>query len=154
MKIYDNDPEVYARTTNIKPERTKSEIDGVLARYGIKESMWRWDMKNDDVFLIFKVPIGKLKGSGLENASVRIEPHPIWHKRRGKDDVINWKATMRNMYWYVWTHLSQAYVNQSGAFHEFLPHILNQDGKKLGEVIKKEYEALPNYEVIENVENR
>ena len=142
-KIYDDDPEVYARTTKIKPERTKSEIDGVLARFEIKDILWRWDMKNNDVFLMFKFPIEKFKDSENKEASVKLEPPRIWKKNK-KGDFINWNASMRNMYWYILTHLSQAYVMQSSKFAEFLPHILNPEGKKMIDVIKTQYVALPS----------
>ena len=143
MKIYDTDPEVYARTTNIKPERSKSEIDGVLARFGVKDVAWRWDLKNNDVFLMFKLPPERFGHLPDLELSVKLEPPRIWHKT-GKGDVINWKASIRNLYWYILTHLSQAYVMQSGKATEFLPHILSRDGRKIVDLVGDELLALPD----------
>jgi len=142
LKIYDTDPEVYARTTNIKPDRSKSEIDGVLARFGVKDVAWRWDIKNNDVFLMFKLPPERFGHLEHKELTVKLEPPRIWHKHK-KGDYINWSASVRNLYWYILTHLSQAYVMQSGKFTEFLPHILGRDGRKLVDVVGEEMLALP-----------
>ena len=140
IKIYDDDPEVYARTSMIKADRTKAEIDGVLARYGIKDVWWRYDPKNNDVFI--KFILSERFGDEYKELTVSLEPPRIWHKDK-HGEKINWEASMRNMYWYIYTHLSQAYVHQSGKFQEFLPHILNREGLKLVDVMKKQVAALP-----------
>lgn len=142
MKIYDTDPEVYGRTTKIKPDRTKHEIDGVLAKFGIKDVWWHWNIENNDVYVAFKLPKEKFGHLELEELAVKLEPPRIWHKT-SKGEVINWAASMRNLYWYILTHLSQAYVMQSGKITEFLPHILHPSGKKLVDTIRPELKALP-----------
>ncbi len=141
-KMYDTDIEVYARTTKIKAKRTKDEIDGILARFQIKDVLWHWDIENNDVFVMFKLPPEKFRDTVLANLSVKLEPPRIWHKT-AKGEYINWKASMRNMYWYILTHLSQAYVHQSSKFTEFLPHILNPEGRKVIDVVREEFIALP-----------
>jgi len=144
MKIYDTDREVYSRTTSINPDRTKGEIDGILARFGVRDVWWRYDIKHNDVILRFILPKERFD----KELTVELEPPRIWHKHK-KGDFINWKASMRNLYWYILTHLSQAYVMQSSKFTEFLPHILNREGKKLVDIITGEYFALPNVDVEE-----
>ena len=147
VKIYDDDPEVYGRTSTIKADRTKAEIDGVLARFGIKDVWWRYDLKNNDVFI--KFILSERFGEKYRELTVSLEPPRIWHKDKKHGEAINWDASMRNLYWYILTHLSQAYIHQSSKFTEFLPHILNKDGRKLTEIIHEQYQALP-----ESVEKR
>ncbi|MBA7491281.1 hypothetical protein ES702_01826 [subsurface metagenome] len=142
IKIYDTDSEVYGRTTKKKAKRTKDEIDGILARFQIKDVLWHWDIENNDVFVMFKLPPEKFRDTELADLSVKLEPPRIWHKTT-KGESINWDASMRNMYWYILTHLSQAYVHQSSKFTEFLPHILNPEGRKVIDVVREEFLALP-----------
>lgn len=85
MKIYDTDPEVYARTTKIKPDRTKAEIDGLFARYGIKDVWWRYDLKGGDIFVQFI--LSENFEDKKRNITVKIEPHPIYTKKKRGDVV-------------------------------------------------------------------
>ena len=142
MKIYDTDPEVFGRTSTIKAQRTKTEIDGVLAKFGIKDVLWHSDFQANDVFVVFKLPPEKF-GNVEQALSIKLEPPRIWHKNKHGDEI-NWDASMRNLFWYIQTHLSQAYVMQSSKFTEFLPHILTKDGSKVVDSIKRMY-ALPEY---------
>lgn len=139
-KIYDDDTEVFAHTTKIAPDKTKAETDGVLAKFGIKDVWWRYDPANNDVVLKFILPKEKF-GEIERDLSVQIEPSRIWHLDK-HGETINWSVTMRNMFWYIQTHLSQAYVNRSGKFTEFLPHIITRDGRKVVDVLSQNY-ALP-----------
>lgn len=150
MKIYDDDPEVYGRTTKINPDRTKAEIDGVLARFGIRDVWWRYDIPHNEVFVRFV--LSEKFGEEMRALTVSLEPPRIWRKRK-EGETINWDASMRNLYWYIYTHLSQAYVHQSGKFQEFLPHILNREGKKLTEVMREHYLALPDMREEKTVES-
>lgn len=140
VKIYDDDPEVYAHTTNIKADRTKAEIDGLLARFGIKDVWWRYDIPHNDVFIRFI--LSEKFGDETKDLTVKLDPPRIWHKDK-HSETINWNVSMRNLYWYILTHLSQAYVNQSSKFQEFLPNILGVGDKKLVELFKTEMVALP-----------
>jgi hypothetical protein len=139
-KIYDDDPEVYGRTSTIKADRTKGEIDGILARFGIKDVWWRYDILHNDVFI--KFILSEKFGDEMKEVTVSLEPPRIWHKDKHGEEI-NWSASMRNLYWYIYTHLSQAYVHQSSKFTEFLPNILTKEGKKLTEIMREQYQALP-----------
>jgi hypothetical protein len=140
LKVYDVDPEVYARTTSIKADRTKGEIDGILAKFGVKDVWWRYDILHNDVFIKFL--LSEKFGDKNQELTVSIEPPRIWHKDK-HGETINWNVSMRNLYWYIYTHLSQAYVQQSSKFTEFLPNIINKDGRKLTEIMREQYQALP-----------
>ena len=50
MRIYDTDPEVFARTTKIKFIRTLDAINGLLAQYTIIDVFWHNNLKNNDVY--------------------------------------------------------------------------------------------------------
>ncbi len=139
-KIYDDDPEVYSHTSTIKADRTKGEIDGVLARFGIKDVWWRYDIPHNDVYVRFN--LSETFGDKEMELTVALEPPRIWHKDK-HGETINWNVSMRNLYWYSLTHLSQAYIHQSSKFTEFLPNILAKDGKKITEMMKEQYQALP-----------
>lgn len=166
-KIYDNDSSVPYKTTHIKPEVSKSEIDGILARWGIRDSGWRWDMPNNEVFVTFQIhetlpdqtlPNGsKIQGKQIAPV-VRIEPPRIWTKvtRRNPKDVINWDVSMRVMFWYIKTHLEMSYLLQSSKVTEFLPYIQVEmptgEMRKLAELLVPNVDrarALPNLEAVE-----
>ena len=151
LKIYDTDPEVYGHSSEIAPDRTKGEIDGILARFGIRDVWWRYDIAHNDVFV--KFILSEKFGEKEKNLTVQLEPPRIYHKGKS-GDTLNWKASMRNLYWYIYTHLSQAYVNQSSNFQEFLPNILSRDGKKVSELMQEQYKALPEFIQEEVTEER
>lgn len=140
MKIYDDDPEVFARTSKIKYDRTKGQINGIFAQFKVKDVHWHDDRENNDVFVQFILT--EKFGKEHQNVTVKLSPPMIWHKDR-KGERINWDVSIRNLFWYITTHLSQAYVMQSSVFQEFLPHILNQEGTKLVDVVRQQYRALP-----------
>ena len=51
MKIYSDDPNLPYKTTKLKALYTKSEIDGLFAKWGVKDVYWRWDPEHNDVFV-------------------------------------------------------------------------------------------------------
>jgi hypothetical protein len=51
LKIYSDDPNLPYKTTKLKALYTKSEIDGLFAKWGVKDVYWRWDPEHNDVFL-------------------------------------------------------------------------------------------------------
>ncbi len=145
-KIYDDDREVYGRTSDIPARTSKNDIDGILARFGVKDVWWRFDIPNNDVFVSFKLT--EKFGTKMLNLPVLLSPPRIYHKvknSRGRiiREELNWNASMRNLYWYILTHLSQAYVHQSGLFTEFLGNILSENGRKITELMHEQYQALP-----------
>lgn len=146
IRIYDDDSEVYGRGTKIRADKTKADLDGVLARFGIKDVWWRNDIPHNDVFV--KFVLSERFGEKEREIMVSLEPPRIYHKKKNSrgyivSEEINWDASMRNLYWYILTHLSQAYVNQSSKFQEFLPNILANDGRRLKELMKDKYQSLP-----------
>ena len=44
MKIYSDDPNLPYKTTKLKALYTKSEIDGLFAKWGVKDVYWHWTL--------------------------------------------------------------------------------------------------------------
>jgi hypothetical protein len=57
MKIYSDDPNMPYKTTSLKALYTKSEIDGLFAKWGVKDVYWRWDHEHNDVFVQFNMEV-------------------------------------------------------------------------------------------------
>ena len=55
MKIYGDDPNLPYKTTKLKALYIKSEIDGLFAKWGVKDVYWRWDPERNEVFVQFKI---------------------------------------------------------------------------------------------------
>ncbi len=136
MKLYSNDPIVpYKNTRILNPLSTKGEIDGIMARYGIKKTMWEWDLENNKVALTFE--INEIINERPVQPAVRIEPPRIWDKRtRNHPEQINWAISMRIMFWFLKSHLEMAYLMQSSKTTEFLPYIqVNEKGQTVKDVV-------------------
>jgi len=122
MKLYTDDRIVPYKTTKINPMSTKAEIDGLLARFGIKKTAWEWDIENNKVALTFQ--ISEVVNDRTLEPVVRVEPPRIWDKgTRKQKEQINWAVSMRVMFWFMKSHLEMAYLLQSGKTTEFLSYI-------------------------------
>ena len=129
MKIYSDDPNLPYKTTKLKALYTKSEIDGLFAKWGVKDTYWRWDPDHNDVFVQFKIT-EDVDGLPLK-VSAKLEAPAIWdRKTRSQAECINWDISMRVMYWFIKSHLESAYLMQSSKTAAFLPYIANADGSR------------------------
>lgn len=129
MKIYSDDPNLPYKTTKLKALYTKSEIDGLFAKWGVKDVFWHWDPEHNDVFVLFKIA-EEIEGAPLQ-VSAKVEAPAIWdHKTRSKAECINWDISLRVMYWFIKSHLESAYLLQSSKTAAFLPCIASNDGQK------------------------
>jgi hypothetical protein len=147
-KIYTDDPLIKYTTTTIPPDRTKHEIDGVLAEYEVKDVYWHWDLEHNNVYVMFKIE--EIVAGLPVLASARVDCPTIWDKAkpRGhppKPEQVNWMVSLRAMHHFIYTHLNAAYAMQSSKTVAFLGYIQNVDGKQLKELIiprLSEYRAL------------
>ena len=106
---------------------TKSEIDGLFAKWDVKDVYWHWDPQHIDVFVQFKI-VEEIDGLPLQ-VSAKIEAPVIWdHKTRSKAECVNWNISMRVMYWFIKSHLEAAYLLQSSKTAAFLPYIASKEG--------------------------
>jgi hypothetical protein len=134
LKIYSDDPNLPYKTTKLKALYTKSEIDGLFAKWGIKDVYWHYDPDRNDVFVQFKI------AETIDNKPVataaKVEAPAIWdHKTRKKAETINWDIAMRVMFWFLKSHLEAAYLLQSSKTAAFLPHITNSSGETLQKLL-------------------
>ena len=129
MKIYSDDPNLPYKTTRLKALYTKSEIDGLFAKWGVKDTTWRWDPEHNDVFVQFKI-MENIDGVPLQ-VSAKVEAPAIWdHKTRSQGEGINWDISMRVMFRFIKSHLEAAYLMQSSKTAAFLPYIASSDGSR------------------------
>lgn len=127
-KIYTDDMNVPYRTTKCTAIYTKSEIDGVLAKFGIKKSGWNWEPEANDVYIIFHIK-ETINGLNIE-VPVRIDCFLVWNKGvRGRAETVNWAISMRTMYWFIKSLLEAAYLKGSSKTAAFLPYIVSGDMK-------------------------
>lgn len=129
MKIYTDDPHLPYKTTRLNALYTKAEIDGLFAKWGIKDVYWHWDPEHNDVYVMFKIR-EEIDGIPV-NVSARVDCPVIWdHKTRNRAEAPNWNISMRVMYWYIKSHLEAAYLLQSSKTAAFLPDLSGKDEKQ------------------------
>jgi hypothetical protein len=127
LKIYSDDPNLPYKTTKLRALYTKSVIDGLFAKWGVKDVFWHWDPEHNDVFVLFKI-VEEIEGVPLQ-VSAKVEAPAIWnHKTRSKAESVNWDISMRVMYWFIKSHLEAAYLLQSSKTAAFLPYVTSKDG--------------------------
>ena len=142
-KIWSKDA-TYA-STKFSVERSKSEIDNILRKYGVKDIAWRFDPEHDDIEVHFQVE-EEIAGQKLSPV-IRIKPPEIWKRVRSwakrrqklvKAEIIYWPQSMRCLFWYIKSHLEMTKLGYSKT-HEFLPHINlelpNGTQAKIGDII-------------------
>jgi len=129
MKIFSDDPNLPYKTTKLKALHTKSKIDGLFAKWGVKDVYWHRDPEHNEVFVQFKIA-EEIDGVPLQ-VSAKVEAPAIWdHRTRSKAECVNWDISMRVMYWFIKSHLESAYLLQSSKTAAFLPYIASGDGVK------------------------
>ena len=129
LKIYSDDPDLPYKTTKLKALYTRSEIDGLFAKWGVKDVYWHWDLEDNDVYAIFKIK-EEIDGYPV-NVSARVECPVVWdHKTRAKAEEVNWNISLRVMYWYIKSHLEAAYLLQSSKAAAFLSNLTGKDEKQ------------------------
>lgn len=142
MKIYDSDSLVPYKTTSVNAVRTKSQIDGLLAEYAIKDVAWHWDIANGDIYVMFQFH-EKINDKEL-HPTVKVGCPTIWHKAtRQKKEAINWDVSMRVLFWYLKSHLESAYLLQSSKVTEMLPYIQTRSGELVKDVAISKMIAIP-----------
>ena len=142
MKIYVDDPHVPYKSTEINAQRTKAQIDGLLAEWGIRDYAWHWDPENADVFVEFQ--FSETIGGISVKPVIRVSALIVWNSGSSrKEESINWDVTMRLVFWFIKTHLEAAYLSQSSRTEAFLPYIQSgEGGQNLAKVVIKNLERI------------
>lgn len=155
-KIYSDDPNLPYKTTKLNALYTKAEIDGLFAKWQIKDVYWHYDPEHNDVFAQFKI-VEVVEGLAIDVAA-KVEAPIIWeHKTRNKAETVNWNISMRVLFWFLKTHLEAAYLRQSSKTAAFLPYIMASDGQTtLKDILiprlqqLEKFKALPEARIEEN----
>ena len=142
-KIYSKDAPY--SSTKVSVEKSKSDIDNILRKYGVKKIAWEFDPEHDDIELHFQYE-EEIEGQKVMPV-IALRPPEIWKTVRGyskkhqkyiKAQTIYWTQSMRCLYWYIKSHLEMTKLGYSKS-QEFLPHVALHlpDGTemKLGDVI-------------------
>jgi len=123
-KIFCDDSNLPLKSTTKRPMDSKRDIDAELARWGITKTMWDWDLsRSTGVEVAFQLPRDKFYNSDIP-LSVRLTPPIVWKRtRKGKSAEIDWRLSIRLLYWYIHYQMAWIYANQSSPVVAFLPHI-------------------------------
>jgi len=134
-KLYSDDRDIPYSTTKIPPIKTRSDIDAILARWGITKVMWEFDLSNNRVKLAFELPYEKF-GEADINPVIKLEPPRIWNKKkRNKLESINWQVSMRILHWFIKDSLAMSYAMQSQKAVAFLPYIQTNEKETVKDVL-------------------
>lgn len=134
-KIYSDDRDVPFKGTKINPQNTKADIDGILARWGIKKVAWNFDLEHNVCTLHFELPYEKF-GETTLNPVISLEPPRIWNKRyRSRPEGVNWKISLRILHWFIKETLAMSYAMQSQKAVAFLAYVETDTGKTLKDII-------------------
>lgn len=136
-KIYATDTNLPFRSTKKRPIDTKRDIDGDLARWGIFQVGWTWDLEHNNVEIVFQLPREKFKELTI-NPVVKLTPPIIWKhkaKRSKKPDEVDWRMSMRLLYWWLHSQLAMVYANQSSKAVAFLPYIQVSEKENVADLV-------------------
>lgn len=138
MKIYSDDPLVRYQSTSISAERSKAEIDALLGYWGVSDIHWHWKPEENDVYVQFILE-EKIEEVPIKTA-VKVACPIIWDKERPRArppqaEGVNWRVSMRALWWYLKTHLEMSYAMQSSKVVAFLPYIISEKGTFLKDLV-------------------
>jgi len=137
-RIYSDDPLVHYKNSTVNPERTKAEVDMILAQWSVKDTHWHWDPEHNEVYVQFKIEETMKDLPVL--AVIKVVCPTVWDKasprsRPPRNEQINWRVSMRAMHWFIKTHLEMAYVMQSEKIRAFLSHVKITEDQELGDLV-------------------
>lgn len=139
-KIYTDDPLIFNKETEVNPRRSRSQIDDLLALYGIYETAWHWKPEANDIFVVFNIT-EEIDGVPVK-VSAKVECYIVWDKGNPKatnpanrTEKPNLAVSMRGMYWYIKSHLQASYTQGSSKAIAFLPNLNMASGKTFEQVI-------------------
>lgn len=147
-KIFNNDSNLPLKSTTKRPMDSRRDIDGELAKWGIKRVMWNWDLNNGICEITFELPKEKFKDVVM-NPAVRLTPPIVWKKKGRYKSEIDWRLSIRLLFWYIHYQLAWVYANQSSPIVAFLSHIQTGKNKTVKDTIipmLSNWKALPEKE--------
>lgn len=140
QKLYSDDPLISYKRSTVAPERTKAEIDSILAFYGVQDVRWHitgqispWNPTTNDVFVEFIIE--EMVNDTPVKAPVHVNCPIIWNKEtRRKAESVNWIISMRGLHWFIKTHLEMSYMMRSSRIVAFLAYVGN-DKNQIKDII-------------------
>lgn len=142
QKIYSDDPLIHYKRSTISPNRTKVEIDALLGFFGVGDDVhWHivgsldpWKPSDNNVYVEFIIE--EMINNIRVNLPVRIDCPTIWNKGTSRtSEQINWTISMRELWWFLKSHLEMAYVMRSSRVVAFLPYIGHEKGHQVKDLI-------------------
>lgn len=134
MKIYTDDPNLPYKTTHLNSLQSKTQIDGLFAKWGIKKTAWNFDPDHNNVYVLFEIE-ENIEDKPMK-VSAKVEAPVIWdHRTRNKAEQPNWNISMRVLFWFLKSHLEAAYLRQSSKTSAFLPYIVNKHDQTVSEIL-------------------
>ena len=141
MKIYTDDPLVAYTTTTISAERTMQEISMILRQYDVADIHWHYRPEANDIYIQFGIE-EVIDGISVKVAAKVVCPI-IWDKAKTSgytktrhEEIPNINVSMRAMYWYIKSHLENAYAMQSSRVAAFLPDMMTPNGTRFFDEMK------------------
>jgi len=158
MKIYSDDPLVHYKNSALTPERTRAEIDALLGYFKVSDIHWHWKPQENDVYVRFILE-EQVEGV-FTKLAVKVVCPTIWDKERPRarprqPEQINWRVSMRALWWYLKSSLEMSYAMQSSRIVAFLPYLVNSREESLKDLLipqiarSGQFEALPTPEEME-----
>ena len=151
MKIYTDDPLIHYKDTTINPERTMDEISAILREYDAIDIHWHYKPEANDIYVQFGIE--EVIDDVHVKVAAKVVCPVIWnkanyHKRNPADRVehVDFKVSMRAMYWYIKSQLENSYAMQSSRVAAFLPDMVTPSGRRYFDEMK---EHLNKYTPIE-----
>lgn len=133
QKIYTDDRNVPYKTTRLSALQSRSEIDGILAKFGIKFSGWCWEPEKNNIYVSFSIT-EKIEGETV-NVSVKVAAPLIYNRTGSNKGQINWAVSLRTMYWLIKANLETAYLWNTSRTAIFLPNLLNEQGQTFSQLL-------------------
>ena len=134
-RIFNKDCNLPLKSTMKSPLDSQRDINGDLGKWGVTVILWKWDLDKGICQITFKLPKEKFHGIEMSPA-VRLTPPIIWRKKgRNKPAEIDWRLSIRLLYWYIHYQLAWVYANQSSPIVAFLPHIQTGNNETLKDII-------------------
>jgi len=152
LKIFSDNKHLPYKTSTIKPEKSKADIDQTLSIYGITKVMWVWDLPRNKVELCFE--LSEVFQDHTVNPLVRMKPPTIWKKHRYEADEIDWRLSMRIFHWYIKNQLAMTYAMQSSPIIAFLPFIAVNETQDIKDVVLPRLEEIKNWQALEHKKPR
>jgi len=140
-KIYNDDSEVPYKSTELGPRQSKMEIEGLLAKYGIKDTAWRWDPENNEVFVGFSL----LENINRENVCsyVKVQAPLIWKRaKKSQREEVDWRISLRVMFWFIKSTLEVSFLWRIHKTVAFLPFLRNAKDEPMATMILSRIEQI------------